>query len=305
MVHACEVDASTLVSSLLSKRVDPNRARITDGITPIIACAVHGSLGAVGVLLEHAELVIDQAENKGKRTALHLACQSGRTGVTETLLSHGAHATAEATGGRTPLYIAAENGSLGSVMALLRSGALRAHDVSHETAKCVSPLAVAQRRGHSAVAGALNAFTEGEAAASGTAAGRPSARAKSCFTPRCLTTRGPSRSSASPRPVRRPVSAESKERCASERERDPEVGANSGANTPRLPHVQPSPLCSAPSVRPAPPTPRVSAPMSARLTHACKSALPNSQRMPRRTPRRNATPASRRLPVVVGAFGGA
>lgn len=157
LVHACECDSTSLARALLAKRADPNQGRPTDGATPVIAATGHGSLQVLVFLLEQPGLNTACAEPGSGRTALHLACQLGHSRIVEVLLAHGANAKASAPGGRTPLYVAAEHGCLSCVEVLLRDGGLDAADISRANARYATPLSVAQRRGHSAVADTLQA----------------------------------------------------------------------------------------------------------------------------------------------------
>jgi len=159
LVHASEVDDHALASAVLRKDADPNRARGTDKVTPLGAAAAHGSFAVLQLLLEQPMLLVDLVEGAGGRSALHLACQSGHDAVVEALLRIGANPRLEAPGGRTPLYFAAESGSMVCVEALLKYGGLHPVDALHMTVRSLTPMSVAQRRGHIAVADYLAALT--------------------------------------------------------------------------------------------------------------------------------------------------
>jgi len=65
-----------------------------------------------------------------------------------------------APGCRSPLYIAAEHGSLGCVEALLRLGGLGVADCFQASSRLTTPISVARRRGHTAVAELLHEFVD-------------------------------------------------------------------------------------------------------------------------------------------------
>lgn len=65
-----------------------------------------------------------------------------------------------APGCRSPLYIAAEHGSVGCVEALLRLGRLGVADCFQASSRLTTPLSVARRRGHTAVAELLHEFVD-------------------------------------------------------------------------------------------------------------------------------------------------
>jgi len=76
------------------------------------------------------------------------------------LLARGANPRLLAPGSRSSLYVAAEHGSLRCVEALLRSGDLGVSDVFQASTRLTTPLSVARRRGHVAVAELLHTFVE-------------------------------------------------------------------------------------------------------------------------------------------------
>jgi len=151
LVHASEADDASLARLLLRRGADPNAARSSDKVTPLGAAAANGSVRVLQHLLDHGRLIVDLVEEGGGRTALHLACSLGQAAVAELLLASGANARLEAPGGRTPLYLAAERGSLECVEVLLRAG-VSAEDAVHMTARSLTPISVAQRRGNLSVA---------------------------------------------------------------------------------------------------------------------------------------------------------
>jgi len=160
LVHACECDCPAMAVQVLVKDGDVNGARARDGLTPLTAAAIRGSMDLLAVLLGHPSLDINLSEGRSSRTALHFACMHGRAPLVATLLEHAAKIDAVASCGRTPLYVAAERGCLGCVEVLLRQGSLGVSDVYRATTRCSTPIMVAQRRGHMPVAKLLSSFVE-------------------------------------------------------------------------------------------------------------------------------------------------
>ena len=84
------------------------------------------------------------AEDKYKRTPLHLAAMSGHLEVVRLLTGKGADATAEDTNKRTPLLLAAKNGHLDVVGLLIEKGA----DVAAKDKHRRTPLLLAAENSH-------------------------------------------------------------------------------------------------------------------------------------------------------------
>eukprot|EP00929_Paragymnodinium_shiwhaense_P046214 TRINITY_DN23526_c0_g4_i3.p1 TRINITY_DN23526_c0_g4~~TRINITY_DN23526_c0_g4_i3.p1 ORF type:complete len:425 (+),score=95.73 TRINITY_DN23526_c0_g4_i3:277-1551(+) len=162
LVYACEENCEAIVAVILARKGDVNGARAADSHTPLVAATLRGSTEVATLLLRQEGLVVDCADRLTSRTALHHACQQGREEIAEKLLLHGAKGGVTASGGRTPLYLAADRGSLGCVALLLkhRDAAAAAADILRSTARYSTPLMVAQRRGHDAVARLLSDFLE-------------------------------------------------------------------------------------------------------------------------------------------------
>jgi len=166
LVAASESCDTGMVTTLLAKRADINGARPIDDLTPLMAVAIRGvpCIEVMDILFQHPDLNVNLHEKRSGRSALHFACQNGHAVVMERLLDRGAVCTAEAPGARSPLYLAAERGNIECVESLLPY--VPAGDLYRTTARFSTPIQVAERRGHWAVARRLATFAESSGASS-------------------------------------------------------------------------------------------------------------------------------------------
>lgn len=102
---AAAVNCSEIIAPLLRRGVDINAAD-EFGLPPLHVGCIHGSVEAVGVLLEHSART--ELQDKEKRTALHYAAVTGTASIVTGIL-HANLTTAEVKDryGRTPMSYAA------------------------------------------------------------------------------------------------------------------------------------------------------------------------------------------------------
>lgn len=103
-----------------------------------------------------AQLLISEkanpnAENKNKRTPLHLACGDGQPVIARLLLDAGAKINAKTRTGRTPLHLASAHGHIDLVELLLERGA----DINGKDELYVTPLHLACAHGFPMIADLL------------------------------------------------------------------------------------------------------------------------------------------------------
>ncbi len=134
------------VKSLLEHGANPN-ARAEHKVTPLHAGARSGSPAVVRLLLEKGADVNAQADDG--ETPLHRAAECGDAAVLEVLLEAGAHPNALIGWSRYgPLHNAVKGGHDLAVQLLVEAGA----DVNAPNNQNVTPLALAESRGHAGIA---------------------------------------------------------------------------------------------------------------------------------------------------------
>jgi hypothetical protein len=133
------------VKALLAAGSLVNAATRDGAATPLLLASQRNH-GAVVKLLLAAGADINRASAQGL-TPLYVAAQEGHLEVVGALLAGGAAVNQAAADGSTPLYIAAQNGHADVVRALLWVGADASIAFNTST-----PLAVARRKGHTAIA---------------------------------------------------------------------------------------------------------------------------------------------------------
>lgn len=104
-----------IVQSNRSTSADPN-----DGFMDLI---VSGKMDAIERRITDTPEVMRVVTGTGHWTPLHIAVSTGRHGVIELLLTHGADANAESARGKTALHIAASRGDHNAMAMLLTHGA--------------------------------------------------------------------------------------------------------------------------------------------------------------------------------------
>ncbi|MBT4922374.1 MAG: hypothetical protein HON23_05110 [Rickettsiales bacterium] len=149
LIRAVERGDLEGVERLLDRGADVNKARITDGSTPLSIAASNGHTELVQLLLDRRADV--NKATKGGVTPLVYAAFNGHAEVAKLLLDRGADVNqASTTDGKTPLNVAASNdvvrllknhiafqkaiakGSLGGVKDFIRNGFnIRAVDINH------------------------------------------------------------------------------------------------------------------------------------------------------------------------------
>lgn len=132
-------------------RVDPGALAgfTADGWTPLHLAAFFGRADAVDVLLEAGADLRAVSRNREGNTPLHAALAGRGVGrISTTLLARGADVRAVDAGGHTALHHAAFRDDVGLVNAVLARGA----DPEARTRDGKTALAIAEARGHAAVA---------------------------------------------------------------------------------------------------------------------------------------------------------
>lgn len=104
-----------IIRSNLSTSADPN-----DGFMDLI---VAGKIDEIEQRIADSPDVMRVVTGTGHWTPLHIAVSTGRHGVIELLLTHGADANAESARGKTALHIAASRGDHNAMAMLLTHGA--------------------------------------------------------------------------------------------------------------------------------------------------------------------------------------
>jgi len=119
----------------------------------LMAAARGGSLDIVKALLANGADV-NKAANDGV-TALYIAAENGHSDVVRALLANGANVNKAANDGATPLYIAAHQGRYNVVELLLIESGMN-------SVAAVAAAEIAAQQGNEAVAGLLNAWSQGQ-----------------------------------------------------------------------------------------------------------------------------------------------
>jgi ankyrin repeat protein len=145
----CAERSLDIVSCLVRELgADVNRARLTDGATPLFIAAHIGNLAFVQCLVTQLGAYVDKAAPDGA-TPLIIAAQMGHLVVVRYLAKElGADVNQGSNSGCTPLYAAAENGYLEIVPCLVRE--LDA-DVNQAENDGATPLFIAAQNDHLAV----------------------------------------------------------------------------------------------------------------------------------------------------------
>ena len=90
---------------LIAAGADVNKARTTDGATPLLIAAEDGRTETAQLLIK-AGAEVNKAKQYGA-TPLWIAAQDGHTATAQLLIKAGADVNKPDNNGRTPLYIAA------------------------------------------------------------------------------------------------------------------------------------------------------------------------------------------------------
>jgi len=132
-----------LVDLLLRRGVEVDKAKTTDGSTPLLEAAWRDHLKIVYMLIE-AGADVNKTGTRIGCTALYMAAAKGHLKIVETLLQYKADVNKTGTTGVTPLFIAAAGGHLETVRMLTAAGAL----VDKVETNGWTPLLVAAQEGH-------------------------------------------------------------------------------------------------------------------------------------------------------------
>ena len=137
-----------MVRLLLEHGADADKAKTTDGCTPLFVASQNGHADVVWLLLENSADA-DKATTSIGATPLYWASRNGHTDVVTLLLQHGADADkAKTTDGATPLIMASQDGHTDVVQLLLEHGA----DADKATTDDgTTPLYMASTKGHTDV----------------------------------------------------------------------------------------------------------------------------------------------------------
>jgi len=143
LTEAAQQDDDSQVETLVANGADPNAP--STGLTPLMAAASRGNLGAVRALLAHGADV-NMRDIQTGNSALWLAAVNGHSETVDVLLSAGADLNVKTKGDMTPLLAAAQEGHTSVVQLLLRNGA----DVDERNVMGATPLLLAAWNGQSA-----------------------------------------------------------------------------------------------------------------------------------------------------------
>ena len=106
-----------MVQSLVSANADVDKAKTSDGATPLFMAVLNGHTEVVRFLVEEGKADVDKV-NKKNQTPINIAADGGRLEVVQFFLGKGADCTIEDAWGDTPLG-AAKAGGHAEVAALL------------------------------------------------------------------------------------------------------------------------------------------------------------------------------------------
>jgi ankyrin repeat protein len=125
--RACEKGKTRTVEALLKAGADCNE--MTDnGSTPLLIAVKLGQFEVVKILLQFSEVVATMDSffvktDERKRSAFHLAVNSGKMPIIAAMLEKGANVNSRDATEKTPLLAAIENGNLDLVRLLAEAGA--------------------------------------------------------------------------------------------------------------------------------------------------------------------------------------
>lgn len=111
-----------IVNALLINHADLNKATNT-GWTPLLGAAYGGHLAVVRALLAAPTIEVNNAHSTDGATPLFLASKYGHADVVKELSAQSAEVDKTDNNGCTPLLVASQNGHLEAVQALLQAGA--------------------------------------------------------------------------------------------------------------------------------------------------------------------------------------
>jgi len=141
---ACEENDDKLLEKHLNKPRNPN-FEDANGITPLCAASLNGSLKCVSLLIE-AGANKDQGTTVTGATPLFMAAHDGHLEVVRFLVESGASKDQCTTdNGVTPVFVAAHQGHLEVVRFLVESGANKDQCTTDDG---TTPLSVAAQNGH-------------------------------------------------------------------------------------------------------------------------------------------------------------
>ncbi len=152
---AARVGSAAVVSELLNRGADPNRATLY-GVTPLMLAIATGRTEVVTVLLQAG--ANPNARDLFGKTALHDAALRGNSRMTNALLERGADPRIADDAGNTALHVAARRGNDKLVAMLLARGA----DSNARNDFGATPRDEAQRRGHVRTAQQLSLATQAD-----------------------------------------------------------------------------------------------------------------------------------------------
>lgn len=146
---AVRAGSATIVSELLDRGADPNRAALY-GVTPLMLAAAHGRTEVATVLIQRG--ANPNARDLFGKTALHDAALRSNRRLTDALLERGADPRIADDAGNTALHLAARRGDDKIVTTLLVRGA----DANARNDLGAAPRDEAIRQGHARTAQQLS-----------------------------------------------------------------------------------------------------------------------------------------------------
>ena len=150
LYYAAQKGHMRIAEVLLHAGAEPNRFRVGQTPSPILAAARSGYLNAVRLLVaQGSELGVQDGDN----SPLIAAAANKYADVVEYLAVKGGNIDVADSDGRTALYMAAADGSLNVVRVLLKHGA----DPDHKNCTGKTPRLVAEEKGHKTIIEAMEA----------------------------------------------------------------------------------------------------------------------------------------------------
>lgn len=138
--RAVKIDNASMVTSLLSRGLDPNLIEPERGDTGLILALRENSMKVFHVLLNAKDVDLEAQARNGD-SALMIACYSGNRPAVEALIAKGAEVNRP---GWTPLHYAASIGNNEIVRILLDKAAY----IDAESPNKTTPIMMAARGGH-------------------------------------------------------------------------------------------------------------------------------------------------------------